>query len=75
MRKPCTNRCNECFCEGRKSSLLYLKFRFLGNNYQTKFMALQGDDLERLQTRQMKAVDMLVLNIKKTMFLMVDFSN
>ena len=58
------------------SSLLYLKFRFLGQNYQTKFIALDHPaENQALQSKFMKAVNMLALDISKTILLPIDLGN
>lgn len=61
----------------QNSSLLFLKFKFLGQSYQTKFISLQqGYEAEKsMQSAVMKAFNMLCFNIGKTTILPVELTN
>ena len=64
-----------------KAALLYLKFKFLGESYQTKFMSLQEDQFEQrggvgaIQSTYMRALNMMCFDISKTIFLPLDMSD
>ena len=50
-------------------SYMYLKFRFLGQTYQTKFVSNQGTLQNSVYLRSLQ---ISVLEIKKTVFIEVD---
>ena len=64
-----------------KSSLLYLKFKFLGESYQTKFVGLQEDQFEErggvnaIQSTYMRALNLMCFDISKTVFLPLDLND
>jgi len=51
--------------------VFYLKFRLLGQNFQSKFIA--SDSLK--QSRFMKAVNMAVYEVRNTVFVDIDIAN
>ena len=67
------------------ASLLYIKFRFNGENYQTKFVSLESEnasveDRDRnasriFQTSYSRALNLLCLDIQKTILLPLDLSD
>ena len=62
------------------SSSLYLKFRFLGQNYQTKFVSLEGGSVgaqehPTIQSSYARALQMLCFEIQKTVFLPIDLTD
>lgn len=65
------------FSEKQNSSLLYLKFKFLGQSYQTKFISLQQGykDEVNLQSAIMKTFNMLCFQIGKTTLLPVELTD
>ena len=64
-----------------KASLLFLKFKFLGQTYQTKFISLSENSFESkggvqtIQSLQQKAINMACFDIKKTIFLPLDLTD
>ena len=65
------------------ASLIYLKFRFNGESYQTKFIALNTDEpsvedknaTRVFQTSYSRALNMICLEVQKTVFLPLDLSD
>ena len=64
-----------------KASLLYLKFKFLGETHHTKFISLSQRDFESrggvsdIQSMQMKALNLAAFEINKTVLLSLDLSD
>jgi len=66
------------------ANLLYLKFRFNGENYQTKFVSLEQTESPPVedrnsskifQTSYARALNLFCLNIQKTILLPLDLSD
>ena len=65
------------------ASLLYLKFRFNGESYQTKFVSLESENASVedrnasriFQTSYSRALNLLCLDIQKTILLPLDLSD
>jgi len=64
-----------------KASLLYLKFKFLGETHHTKFISLNENSFEgkggvhQIQSPQMKTLNLASFDIKKTILLPLDLSD
>ena len=64
-----------------KASLLFLKFRFLGQTYHSKFISLNENKFEsrggvhQIQSPQMKALNLASFDIKKTILLTLDLAD
>lgn len=64
-----------------KASLIYLKFKFLGQTYHTKLISLNETQFEnrggvhQMQSPQMKALNMASFAIDKTILLTLDFAD
>ena len=61
------------------STLLFLKFKFLGNTYQTQFISLDENSYAQkgmsMQSLFMKTINMVCFEISKTVFLPIDLSD
>jgi len=61
------------------STLLFLKFKFLGNTYQTQFISLDENSYaqkgQAMQSIFMKTINMVCFEISKTVFLPIDLSD
>ena len=64
-----------------KASLLFLKFKFLGQTYHTKFISLNETQFEprggvqQIQSPQMKALNLAAFDIRKTILLPLDLAD
>jgi len=61
------------------STLLFLKFKFLGTSYQTQFVSLDESSYaqkgQTMQSQFMKTIGMACFDICKTVFLPVDLND